>query len=112
MNVSNYRQSVLSIEVDSNVYSIEAVRNAVYESSMIKNSRIERKEPNSVIIYLDISDRGKEESFMKDFFNSLLDHQIRIDLHKKFGIIREMIVAQAFEPCDNLDEITSQLIDG
>ena len=37
--------------------------------------------------------------------NNLLDHQVRLEVSQEFKIIREMIVAQAFEPCDNLKDI-------
>ncbi len=40
-----------------------------------------------------------------DFIRHALDHQIRLDVGKDYKLIREMIVAQAFEPVDNLEEV-------
>lgn len=44
----------------------------------------------------------------KAFCNEVLDQQVRLDLEKRYGKIREMIVRQAFAPI-TLDELSKEL---
>ena len=101
----------ISIELDGNIYSIQAAKNAAYDYTARAWFHLETKENN--VIAISIKPKYPEDSFStlkSDFMNHVLDHQIRIDLGKEFKAIREMIVAQAFEPCENLDEITELLV--
>jgi His-Xaa-Ser system protein HxsD len=42
----------------------------------------------------------------ESFCNEVLDQQLRLDIERKYGNIRNLIVKQAFSPLDNLkDEI-------
>ena len=38
------------------------------------------------------------------FCNEAIDQQLRLDIEKKYGNVRELIVKQAFSPIKNLDE--------
>jgi len=101
----------LNIKFDSDVYSLQAIKNAAYDYS--GNVWISIKISNKKVL---VSVKPKESSFIADsfrfdFINHVLDHQVRIDTGKEFKVIREMIVAQAFEPCENLNLITEKLID-
>ena len=44
-------------------------------------------------------------ALMADFSRKVLDHQIRSEVFEDYRVIREMIVAQAFEPCENIGEV-------
>ena len=48
------------------------------------------------------------EEAAKAFCNEVLDQQVRLDLEKRYGKIREMIVRQAFAPV-TLDELSREL---
>jgi His-Xaa-Ser system protein HxsD len=67
--------------------------------------------PNSRILVSLIAknENISKETFINEFLNHVLDHQVRLDVSKETRVICEMIVAQAFEPCDNLDEIVTIL---
>jgi His-Xaa-Ser system protein HxsD len=43
------------------------------------------------------------EKVVSDFYNDLIEQQLRVILEKKFGNIRELIVKQAFSPIQNLE---------
>ncbi len=43
------------------------------------------------------------QGIAEEFSNELVDQQIRFDLHKQNGRIRELIVKHAFSPLDNLE---------
>jgi len=46
-----------------------------------------------------------EAEFLSLFNKALDDNQLRVSIYEKTSAIRQMIVAQAFAPCDNLSEI-------
>lgn len=110
-NQPPYNEKELSIELDGNIYSIQAAKNAAYDYTGRAWIHLETKENNVIVI--SIKPKNPEDSFStlkSDFMNHVLDHQVRIDVGREFKTIREMIVAQAFEPCENLDEITEHLL--
>ena len=68
-----------------------------------------------VVIYLEpkskalgTSDIEPLEAAAKVFCNEVLDQQVRLDLEKRYGKIRELIVRQAFSPV-TVDELSREL---
>jgi len=51
--------------------------------------------------------QGELEKIAKEFCNEVLDQQIRLNLEKSTGTIRELIVKHAFSPFDIKKEIKS-----
>jgi His-Xaa-Ser system protein HxsD len=41
-----------------------------------------------------------DENISKEFYNELINEQVRIDMQKQFGKLREMIIEQAFYPLE------------
>jgi|WetSurMetagenome_2_1015567.scaffolds.fasta_scaffold00300_10 His-Xaa-Ser system protein HxsD len=75
-----------------------------YESEKV-SVYLEPKEP----IPLDDSEKiALLQSDAKHFCNTVLDHQVRLDLEKEYGKIRELIVRQAFSPI-TVDELSKEL---
>lgn len=63
--------------------------------------KIDEIDNQTVGIYLSLKDsRNKEllKSAPEEFCNEVLDQQIRLDIEKKYGPIRDIIVNQAFSP--------------
>lgn len=48
------------------------------------------------------------EKLAEDFCNEVLDQQIRLDLERRYGRIREIIVQHAFAPFNNLKKVLDQ----
>lgn len=48
------------------------------------------------------------EEVAKDLCNEVLDQQVRLDLEKRYGKLRELIVRQAFAPI-TVDELSKEL---
>ncbi|MCE5318848.1 MAG: hypothetical protein LLG04_15990 [Parachlamydia sp.] len=48
------------------------------------------------------------EVIAKSFCNEVLDQQVRLDLEKRYGKLRELIVRQAFAPI-TVDELSKEL---
>lgn len=102
---------IFSIQFDSSVYSLKAVKNAAFDCSDKASFQIETVPSGKILVSIapKLKDSEFIESFEMDFKSHVLDHQIRIEVSDEFKLIREIIVAQAFEPCDNLEEIIDTL---
>ena len=115
MNEKNHKMKdnkvIHSIELDREIYSLSAIKKAAYDFSKIAWIVIKESSNHSILVeFKIINDTKCEKTFRQEFLNHVLDHQVRIDVTEEFKIIREMIVAQAFEPCENLAEIVEKLI--
>ena len=99
--------NTLTLEFDSKVYSLKAIKNAAYDYTNKATIQIETSDPNKIVVYMTPKSSNSKiiKALILDFKNHILDHQIRIELNAEFKVIREMIVAQAFQPVDNLQEI-------
>lgn len=98
------------IKFNSQIYKLQAIKNAAYDFSGKATVQID---VGSNRIFVEITPKPGFESGIKEliseFINIVLDHQIRIDTYKDYKIIRQMIIAQAFAPCDNLEELVKAL---
>ena len=84
---------------DSSVYSLDAIKRSVYDFSEIYVLTVTKKSG-------DICVEGENKSVDEEKFKcAVLDHQLRIDTEKKYEIIRALLVAQAIDPQENLDQI-------
>lgn len=111
--ISNIKQGnsmgkKLLMEFDSQVYSIDALKRTCCEfnDNMLINIITNRKR---YIVAIENVSENNIADVEKSFKCSLLDNQIRIDTEKQFKTTRELILAQAFAPCENLDEIVNNL---
>lgn len=99
------------IHFDKDIYSLQAVKRTAYDYSSRLWILIQEKN-NQLIVYLKSKKPIDSQQQIKlDFINHALDHQVRIDTENDFKAVRQMIVAQAFEPCENLEEIVNQIVD-
>ena len=95
------------IKFSSEAYSAEAIMNAAYAFTDIAIVKIESL--NSKKITVSLTAKNPENflssKLVDEFTVSVLDHQVQITINRKTQKIREMLIAQAFEPCDNLEEV-------
>jgi His-Xaa-Ser system protein HxsD len=98
------------LDVDKSIYSLQAIKNASYDYSDKAWIKIDTMSNSRILVSLIAKNENiSKETFINEFLNHVLDHQVRLDVSKETRVICEMIVAQAFEPCDNLDEIVTIL---
>jgi His-Xaa-Ser system protein HxsD len=92
--------------LDSKIYSLKAIKNAAYDLMNKGFFTIENQPPDRIKIIITAKIPSDDINRLSEIYkNSVLDHQIRIDIESDYKVLREIIVAQAFEPCDNLKEI-------
>lgn len=90
-----------SIAINTALYSKEAVIAAEYNYSA--DYYIEMSEdaecPSTIIVRFEKKD-GSEvpETLKQEFLNNLIDQQLRVDMNRQFGHIRDLIVEEAFKP--------------
>jgi His-Xaa-Ser system protein HxsD len=87
------------------LYEKEAVFAATYALSGLCRNRVEPAQAGYVRVTLEFLDPGPETDRAQietRFMNELIDQQLRLDLEKRYGAIRRLIVQQAFAPLDDL----------
>jgi His-Xaa-Ser system protein HxsD len=94
-----------ALELDGTVYSIEAVRRTAYDLAENGHFLISQTGKTILVNQLQYSNENKENFQWHLFVKTALDHQLRIDAEREFGLIRNLLITQAMEPCNNLKEI-------
>lgn len=90
--------------LDSKIYSLQAVKRASYDFTDRCYITISQDDSEKIALSV-ITKENAPNYIIQELMNSLLDHQIRADLEQEFGGLRTIIVAQAFAPCENIEEI-------
>jgi His-Xaa-Ser system protein HxsD len=97
-----------NITVSTDIYSVEAIHAATYQFTGRYHVLITPSADNSVTVIFEAKEKARDISEdLKEFANSLIDHQIRVHLDKTNGKIRDLIVAHAFSPLDLNKEVRS-----
>lgn len=95
------------------IYEKEAVFAAAYALSGLCRNTVEPAEAGYVRVTLEFLDPGPETDRVKvenKFLNELIDQQLRLDLEKRYGSIRRLIVQQAFAPLDDLKAEVKKIV--
>jgi His-Xaa-Ser system protein HxsD len=95
------------------IYEKEAVFAATYALSGLCRNSVEPAQAGYIKVSLEFldsctdTDRAQVEN---RFMNELIDQQLRLDLEKRYGPIRRLIVQQAFAPLDNLKAEVKRIV--
>ena len=98
-----------NIIVDKTLYDPIAINAAAYPFTVNYNVLVTPgDEHNSVVVIFEAKVEGRDiNADLKEYCNSLLDHQVRVQLDACNGKIRDLIVAHAFSPLDLHKEVNS-----
>ena len=102
---------VLSIDLEENVYSRDAVLRTAYWFTDRCYLYIARPSPGSLRVQFKLKSQKSDpavetlEEVAGEFLNSLLDHQLRRDIEAETGQIRELLVTKAFAEAGVLEDI-------
>ena len=99
-----------NIIVDSSLYDIEAINAASYAFTSNYYILATCKSGTSVTVIFELKnkDSGRDISEdIKEFVNTVIDHQVRLQLDRASGKIRDLIVAHSFSPLDLNKEMKS-----
>ena len=103
--ISEVEDGKLLLVLSKEFYEKEAVFASAYKFTNRCTILIEPIESNSVGVYFKgNSDEYDLQKIAEEFCNEVLDQQLRLDIEKKYGNIRDLIVKQAFSPIENLKD--------
>jgi His-Xaa-Ser system protein HxsD len=89
------------LKLSKQFYEKSAVMNAAYKFTHKCFILIEPLEEGYVGVWFkvkDDQDPGMIPDLLHDFCNEVLDQQVRLDLEKRYGSLRDAIVNHAFQP--------------
>ena len=101
--IEKLKNNVLTLDISTELYQKEAILFTAHKFTdrcyvdLVSSSKkrvmiaIRTKNPNI-----------KLEDFTLEFCNELLDQQIRLNVENSYGNIRNLIVKQAFQPVENI----------
>lgn len=93
------------IEFDLEIVTLKALKRACFDFLDKASLDIEPISKGKIIVQVKPNKAVNTDILISDFKNSALEHQTRLETEEDFKAIRKMIIAQAFEPVDNLKEI-------
>jgi His-Xaa-Ser system protein HxsD len=97
-----------NIIIDSSLYKIEAINAASYAFTSNYHILATRKDDTSVTVIFELKNKASRRNIsedIKEFINTIIDHQVRLQLDRANGKIRDLIVAHAFSPLDLNKEV-------
>ena len=95
----------LLVELSKEMYEKLAVFAAAYKFTDRCTVLVEPVSQHTVGVYFkkkSDSNDGKLMEIAEQFCNEVLDQQLRLDLEKQYGNIRELIVEHAFSPISDI----------
>ena len=94
---------VLILEVSKELYQKEAILFAAHK--FIDSCYIDIDTTSEKCINVSFHSKDKNpllDNLALEFCNELLDQQVRLNVEKSYGNIRDLIVRQAFQPVENI----------
>lgn len=94
----------LQLDIDLRAYSKETVNAAAYKFTGVCYIYQVIDKENTDLLHLIFETKENclmDDSVPKRFCNELIDQQVRFDVNKQFGHIRDLIVEEAFKPVNN-----------
>lgn len=90
-----------NITINTAIYALDAVHAASYAFIDRYHVLATPEGSDSVIVVFEAKDKGRDiEGDLKEFTDALIDYQVRFQLDRTNGKIRDLIVAHAFSPLD------------
>ena len=102
--INKEKNNQVTVSLSKEFYQKEAVFAAAYKFTDVCTIKIEPIDEYYVGVYLKSKKNVKMsiEKIAERLCNEALDQQVRLDLEKRFGNIRELIVEHAFSPIKNI----------
>lgn len=98
------KEDSIQIHLHNSIFQAEAVKNAAFCFSNLCYIFIKPYDMHETLVRFELKSGVSDslETIVKEFCNSVLDHQVRLDLEKMNHKIRNLIVEQAFRPVEKL----------
>jgi His-Xaa-Ser system protein HxsD len=98
----NTDENDIFFDVDSSIYSINAILNAMHKFTDKYYIRSDAIGANCIRVFFKTKTGNNlfSEQITNEFYNELLEQQIRINVNEEYGEIRNEIVRKAFSPIE------------
>jgi len=99
-----------NITIDSSIYDLQAINAASYAFNDDYYIVASPKEGTLVTVIFELKNNSSNRDIaidIKEFLNTVIDHQVRLQLDRANGKIRDLIVSHAFSPLDLNKEVES-----
>jgi len=103
----------VKIKLSKEIYEKEAVLAAAYALTGVARDRVEPEPPGYVTVTLELLDSHRDmdpRELETRFMNEIIDQQLRLELERRYGALRQLIVKQAFSPLDNLKAEVKRIV--
>ncbi len=113
MVVMKEQSKTLEIRVSKALYDREAIIAAAYALSGLCGIKIEPASEQFLKVSLEPLEPHNDLDLSElehKFTNELIDQQLRIDLERRYGPIRQLIVQHAFSPLENLKAEVKKIV--
>ena len=110
--ISRSSDDTLTLKIDTSVYSLSSVFRSCYKFTDRCYIFLARSEENENIVSARLTNKDQSvnlEDLSGEFYNELLDNQLREVLAAESGQIRDLIVAQAFSEGNLLEPSRDEL---
>jgi len=99
-----------NINIDNAIYDIEAINAACYSFTDNYHILVTCNDDTSCTVIFELKNKVSNKDIaldIKDFINNVIDHQVRLQLDRANGKLRDLIVRHAFSPIDLKKEVES-----
>ena len=101
--VTKIEEDKILISLNNDYYEKLAIMSAAHEMTDTFAVLVEPIDENNTAVYFQpkndiLIDEVKFKEAALDFCNKVLDQQLRLDIEKRYGNLRDTIVKQAFAP--------------
>lgn len=91
--------------LDQKLFSDIAIKRAAYDLSDVATFNLNGGNNGNFLVEIMPIESSESDEILRKFRTHVLDHQLRIEINNECRGIREVILAQAFSPCGNLDDL-------
>lgn len=102
--ITNINNNCICLQIDEHLYQQEAIQIASHKFIDKCYVKIDRKSDSIISLVFSPKENCEIKNITLEFFNELLDQQVRFTIGKSYGNIRDVIVKQAFNPIDNIQD--------
>ncbi len=97
------QEDTLVFEISTELYQKEAILSAAHKFTDKYYVEIDSSSEKSINISFRSKDKNHDlNNLALEFSNELLDQQVRLNVEKSYVNIRDLIVKQAFQPIENI----------
>jgi len=105
--ISEYEEGRFFMRLSKEIYEKDAIMQAAYKLTDLCTIMIKPHGESEVEVVFEPQGKTDPAALRRiaaRFCNEVLDQQVRLDLDKRYGKLRELIVQHAFSPLGNLEE--------